>query len=186
MTASQQQQNARLYAAPSGREVFIPETEIVISEVDLAGKITYGNDAYWRITGFSRQRTLGIANHQTWHPGMPRAIFRLLGERLDAEKNAFAYILGITEEGDHFWEFGQIMPTYGTDGNRRGLLIVRRAANPATLRIIVPLYEKLRAIEIAAAEKNAGARRSKMALDAILNELGQSYEELIFSRAVTA
>ncbi len=183
--AIQRRPSQRLYAQPSGREVMIPEHEIMVSEVDLAGKITYCNDTFWRVTGFPRQLTLGTANHQTWHPDMPRAIFRLLSARLDAGKDAFAYVLGITAEGRHFWEFTQVVPTYGSDGKRRGLMIIRRAGNPGTLRIIIPLYQKLRAIELGAASKDTGISRAKMALDAILDELGQSYEDLIFSQAAT-
>jgi|GEM_PF-2064660 len=114
---------------------------------------------------------------------MPRVIFRTLGERLAADRGAYAYIEDITESGDHYWAFCQVIPTCGTNGGRVGYLMLRRAPDRAALRVIVPIYEKLRAIEKDAPDRATGAKLSRQAFDAFLADLGQTYEEFIFSRA---
>lgn len=164
----------------------MPDYELVISETNKQGQITYGNDAFWRMTGFGRRNTIGAPHHLTWHPDMPRAIFRILSTRLDHDRGAFAYIKDITENGDHYWIFCHVIPSFGTGGKRAGYLMCRRPPSRAALKVVAPLYEKLRAIELAWPDRKAATGQSLTMLDAILKERGQSYEQFIFSRATEA
>jgi len=62
---------------PTGRERTFREEEIIVSKTDLKGIITYANQVFVRVAGFSEQELLGQPHNLIRHPDMPRCVFKL-------------------------------------------------------------------------------------------------------------
>ena len=49
--------------------------EIIVSKTDTTGRITYANDVFLDISGYSIDELRGVPPSQIRHPDMPRAAF---------------------------------------------------------------------------------------------------------------
>lgn len=84
---------------PSGRELALdPDTQI-ISKTNLKGIITYANRAFMRISDYSEAELLGVQHNIVRHPDMPRAVFHLLWETLQAGQEFFGFVKNLTAGG---------------------------------------------------------------------------------------
>ena len=62
----------RQHIRPTGRERVFGEDEIIVSKTDLRGKITYANDVFLRVSGYTEEQLLGQPHSIVRHPDMPR------------------------------------------------------------------------------------------------------------------
>ena len=60
------------HVAPTGRERFFPEDEIIVSKTDLKGRITYVNQTFMTVADFTEEELLGQPHSIIRHPDMPR------------------------------------------------------------------------------------------------------------------
>ena len=56
-------------------ETLFPTGELIVSQTDLDGIITMCNEAFVRMSGYSREQLLGAPHSILRHPDMPRAAF---------------------------------------------------------------------------------------------------------------
>ena len=66
---------------PSASETFFDESEIIVSKTDRKGRLTYTNQTFCRLAGYTEAELLGQPHSVVRHPDMPRAIFKLLWDR---------------------------------------------------------------------------------------------------------
>ena len=99
---------ARPTAAPTGRERMFGEDEIIVSKTDLQGKITYANSVFLRVVGYAEEDVLGQPHSMIRHPGMPRAVFKLLWETIAGGREIFAYVKNMARDGDHYSVFAHV------------------------------------------------------------------------------
>lgn len=59
----------------SGRERSFPAAQHLISATDTRGTITYCNDEFVEISGYSRDELIGSPHNLVRHPDMPAAVF---------------------------------------------------------------------------------------------------------------
>ncbi len=169
-------------AVPTQNERTFGKDEIIVSKTDLKGRITYVNRVFMRIADFTERELLGQPHSVIRHPDMPRCIFKLLWETLEAKKEIFAYVKNMTKTGDHYWVFAHVTPSVATNGEVLGYHSNRRVANPTVLQdTIVPLYRSLQAEEEKHDDRKVGLERSYQMLVDLLKEKGVGYDELVFS-----
>jgi PAS domain S-box-containing protein len=134
--------------APSDRERFFPENEIIVSKTDLKGRLTYCNKTFCNIAGYGEAELIGKPHSILRHPDMPRAVFKLLWDTLTARQEVFAYVKNMTKFGDFYWVFAHVTPSFGRDGAVLGYHSNRRVPKRAAIeRVIVPLYAQISAAE---------------------------------------
>ncbi len=63
-----------------------------MSKTDLQGKITYGNELFIKISGYSEEELLGSPHNILRHPDMPKSIFKLLWETVKSGKELIAFV----------------------------------------------------------------------------------------------
>jgi hypothetical protein len=119
---------------------------------------------------------LGTPHSIVRHPQMPKAVFKLLWERVEKKEEIFAFVINKTKNGNDYWVYANVTASLDVDGNIVGYYSVRRMPNPAALEVIKPLYVKM--LE---AEKSGGVEASIKILMDICHEQGVSYDELIIS-----
>jgi len=168
--------------SPTGVERFFEDDEIIVSKTDLKGKITYTNRVFLRIAGYDERDLLGAPHSIIRHPDMPRCIFKLLWDTIQAKKEIFAYVVNMAKGGDHYWVFAHVTPSIDESGNILGYHSSRRVPDRRILDgTIVPLYKSLLAEEQKHADRKKGLASSYGMLANLLSEKGMEYDELVFS-----
>ncbi len=61
------------------KEVLLPGGMLLVSQTDPGGRITFVNDAFVEISGFTREELLGSPHNMVRHPHMPPAAFVTCG-----------------------------------------------------------------------------------------------------------
>lgn len=89
-----------------------PTNDRLISTTTIKGVITYINDAFMEISGFSRDELIGQAHNLVRHPEVPQAIFAHLWETLQAGKPWMGVIKNRCKNGDFYWVNAYVSPVY--------------------------------------------------------------------------
>lgn len=166
---------------PTQHEITFNRNEIIVSKTDLTGRITYANATFARVAGYRRDELIGVPHSIIRHPDMPRAVFKLLWDQIGAGREIFAYVKNLAKNGDFYWVFAHVTPSYD-EGAVVGYHSSRRVAERRVLaEAIEPLYAELRAIETAHASPKDGLAASFSRLMDIAKSKAASYDELIFS-----
>ena len=66
----------------TGKEAFFGDDEIIVSKTDLKGHITYANDVFLKIAGYTEAEVLGRPHNLIRHPDMPRCVYKLLWDTI--------------------------------------------------------------------------------------------------------
>ncbi|MCL8026730.1 PAS domain-containing protein [Nocardioides bruguierae] len=164
----------------SGREARLGTEELIVSKTDRQGRLTYVNDTFLKVSGYTEKSLIGEPHNVVRHPAMPRAVFRLLWDRLEAGREVFAYVVNKTADGGYYWVFAHVTPSFGPGGVIVGFHSSRRAPSQAALGRVRPLYDRLLAAEAGAGGARAQAEAGYSALQAELEAQGLSYDELIW------
>ncbi len=176
----------RKEATPTGKEVFFPEEDIIVSKTDLKGKIIYANVLFESICGYTREELLNQPHSIIRHPDMPRCIFKFMWDTLQQQREIFAYVINMCANGDHYWVLAHIVPTFDLDGNHIGYHSSRRCPHRKNIAIIEKHYKELLAIEKSYKNSKEGMKASLNSFVASLEKLGISYAEFIFSMRTAA
>jgi len=152
------------------------QNDFIISKTDLKGRITYVNRIFMEMADYTEAELLGKPHSIIRHPDMPKAVFKLLWDMIQNNEEIFAYVINKTKNGDDYWVYANITPSFNEKGNKVGYYSVRRQPNKEALDIIIPLYKKM-----LSAEKAGGVTAGTKILTDLLNEKGVGYNELIIS-----
>jgi PAS domain S-box-containing protein len=167
---------------PTGREVFFPVSELIVSKTDLKGRMTYVNRLFCTMAGYGEAELLGQPHSMIRHPDMPRSVFRLLWDTIEERREIFAYVKNMTSNGDHYWVFAHVTPSYGVDGRIAGYHSNRRVPAPDLIKqVIAPLYADVLAIERRHANGKDAVAAGTKALTEFVASRKISYDELMFS-----
>lgn len=166
----------------TGQERKFDPGDVIVTKTDLKGRITYANRVFLNISQLDLGNTLSEPHSLIRHPQMPRCVFKLLWERIEAGKEIFAYVLNRATSGDHYWVFAHVTPSLGTDGRVAGYHSNRRVPDRRVIdSVIKPLYEELFGIEQRGDGRKDGMSAAYDALHQRLQSRGLDYDRFIFS-----
>lgn len=144
--------------------------ELFFSTTDAGGRIRTGNPVFTRVSGYDAAELVGRAHNVVRHPDMPRVVFRILWDHLDAGEPVAAYVKNRTKDGRPYWVVATASPL--ADGH----LSVRFKPSGDHFGVVRDVYDELRAIEAgieaAGGGRNDAVEASAARLDAILAGLG--------------
>ncbi|MBI1207681.1 MAG: PAS domain S-box protein [Azospirillum sp.] len=154
--------------------------EFLVSKTDKTGRLTYANDVFIKISGYTEMELLGHPHNIVRHPNMPRAVFKLMWDRIGDRKEIFAYVVNRSKNGDHYWVFAHVTPSLGGDGSIRGYHSNRRIARPAALAAIQPVYDRLLNEERQHTDPKAGLNASSALLVELVRRTGtDNYDQFV-------
>jgi PAS domain S-box-containing protein len=167
--------------SPSGVERTFAADDVIVSKTDTKGIITYANDVFLEVAGLTEEQVIGAPHSVIRHPAMPRAVFKLLWDTVSKGEEIFAYVVNMAANGDHYWVFAHVTPSFDRDGGITGYHSNRRVPDRSAIAVIEPLYAQLRAIEERASDRARGLQESFDTVVKLLRDKGLTYDEFIFS-----
>ena len=167
--------------APTGREVRFGVNELIVSKTDLKGRITYANDVFERVSGYTAHDLIGAPHNLIRHPAMPRCVFNLLWDTIAKGDEVFAYVLNLARNGDEYWVFAHVTPSYDPHGVHVGYHSNRRVPHDDAIARIKPIYAALCAEEKKFANPKDAIHASTALLVKQLHTLGMDYSQFVFS-----
>lgn len=164
----------------TGVERFFGDDDIIVSKTDLKGRLTYANKVFLDISGYSEKEVLGQPHSMIRHPEMPRCIFKLLWGALEEGKEIFAYVNNRCKNGDNYWVYAHVTPSWDANGKIVGFHSNRRVPERDVLeKDIIPLYSKLKQLEQSAPNRKDGLQASQQAVNELLAAQGVQYDEFV-------
>ena len=171
---------AKVRVQPNGQERLMREDDFIVSKTDPKGIITYGNRTFVEFSGYSESELLGRPHNIIRHPGMPKAVFRLMWESLKTGREFFGYIKNLSMDGSHYWTFSNITTSLDDQGKLLGYFSVRRQPRREAISVLEPIYHSLLETERRTTGK-AGIEEALEQLQQILKERGGSYDDFVLS-----
>jgi hypothetical protein len=166
----------------TGHERTFDPGDIIVTKTDLKGRITYANRVFLNLSQLELNNTLEQPHSLIRHPGMPRTVFKLLWERIEAGKEIFAYVVNRAMNGDHYWVFAHVTPSFSESGQVNGYHSNRRVPDRRIINeTIRPLYDELCAIEQRGGGRKDGLQGAYDTLHEKLKNRGLDYDRFIFS-----
>lgn len=166
---------------PTDREVFFREEDVIVSKTDVKGRITYANDVFLRVAGFTEAEVLGEPHSIVRHPDMPRCVFKFLWDTISAKDECFAYVKNMAKNGDFYWVFAHVTPSFNDRGEIIGYHSNRRVPDRESLNKIEPIYEALLAKEKSFSNAKEGLNAGFAMLVETIQQTGMGYDEFIFT-----
>lgn len=82
----------------------------LISTTDLKGKITFVNDAFIEVSGFSKQDLIGQPHNLVRHPDVPSAVFGDMWSKLKDGKPWIGIVKNRCKDGGFYWVQAYVTP----------------------------------------------------------------------------
>ncbi|MCE6981675.1 PAS domain S-box protein, partial [Pseudomonas frederiksbergensis] len=127
----------------TGRNVDYPGDANILSTTDLTSQITYANDDFIKVSGFTREELIGSAHHIVRHPDMPPAVFALMWQYLKAGQSWMGIVKNRCKNGNFYWVSAYVTPIL-EDGRLVGYESVRVKPTREQVRRAEELYARLR------------------------------------------
>jgi aerotaxis receptor len=112
------------------------------SGTDLKGTITYANEDFIRVSGFSDAELMGQNHNIVRHPDMPPAAFEALWRTVKGGKPWMGVVKNRCKNGDHYWVDALVTPLI-ENGRIHGYESTRVKPDKAVRRRAESLYRKL-------------------------------------------
>lgn len=166
----------------TGNEVTFPDNELIVSKTNLKGHITYANRLFLDLAGYTEAEVIGKPHSMIRHPDMPRCIFKMLWDTISSGQELFAYVVNRCKNGDHYWVYAHVTPSFGTTGEIVGYHSNRRVPQKDIIdAAIIPLYKQLKEAEDKVANRKQGLSDAEAMIVDMLAEKNMKYDEFVLT-----
>ena len=100
----------RINLPVTDQEILVPHDKTLVTKTDIKGIITFANQDFIDISGFTNEQLVGTNHNIIRHPDMPAAVFEMMWKTL---KNGLAWrgiIKNRCRNGDYYWVDANIVP----------------------------------------------------------------------------
>lgn len=127
--------------AANNERVYL-DTEQLVSITDLDGRITYANDEFCAVSGYSLDELIGQHHNIVRHPDMPKEAFGDLWQKLKRGDSWRGLVKNRCKNGGFYWVDAYVTPLY-EQGKIKGYQSVRTRPSQAQKIKAQQLYDKL-------------------------------------------
>lgn len=124
-------------------EIALDDHTLIVSKTDLSGKITYVNQDFINISGFSEAELLGQPHNIVRHPDMPAEAFEDMWRDLKEGRPWSGMVKNRCKNGDYYWVWANATPIR-ENGQATGYISVRRKASPQQIQAAENAYAAIR------------------------------------------
>jgi PAS domain S-box-containing protein len=93
------------------------ENSNIISKTDVEGIITFVNDEFCKISGYSKKELLGANHNIVRHPDVEKSKFKLLWDTINAKEIYRGTVKNLTKDGSTFYVNTTVIPILDEDEN---------------------------------------------------------------------
>lgn len=122
--------------------VTFSDEDFLVSTTDLKGIITYANDIFVQVSGYSKAELIGKNHNIIRHPDMPPAAFANLWQTLKKGESWRNIVKNRSKNGDYYWVDAYVSPLY-KDKEIIGYQSVRIRPSEAQIAAAERLYRQL-------------------------------------------
>jgi PAS domain S-box-containing protein len=159
---------------PKDEEIELDPKRYLVSETDEKGIITYVNDYFIEVSGYSKEELIGQPHSILRHPDMPKVIFKLLWETIQTGHNINAVIKNLAKDGRYYWIFTEFeIKKDLNSGKIIGYNASRKAVSKHIVEIVSDIYGKLLQME-----QHYSVDASERQLIVLLKDKGEDCELL--------
>ncbi len=148
---------------PKNEEIILKNNVYIESDTDLKGVITYVNDYFAEISGYSKDELIGQPHSIVRHPDMPKILFKILWDRIQSGQNFIAAVKNLAKDGRYYWVFTDFDLIRDESGEVIGYKASRKKISKHVTDVLDPIYKKL--VEV---EKEGGMEASEKYLNEFL------------------
>ncbi|OEE31491.1 chemotaxis protein [Vibrio genomosp. F10 str. ZF-129] len=124
-------------------EVDFASSEELVSTTDPRGVITYANDAFCSISGYSRDELIGKNHNMVRHPDMPKEAFFDLWQHLKQGQPWRGAVKNRCKDGRYYWVDAFVTPIY-SNGEITGYQSVRRTLDTKYKSAATKMYKRVK------------------------------------------
>ncbi|WOQ12684.1 methyl-accepting chemotaxis protein [Aeromonas media] len=125
------------------RERLYPAHQNLISTTDLESRITYANEEFCQIAGFTLEELQGSPHNLVRHPDMPPQAFADMWTHLRQKKSWMGPVKNRCKNGDHYWVNAFVTPIQDASGKVVEYQSVRTAPDDAVKQRSERVYEEM-------------------------------------------
>jgi aerotaxis receptor len=123
------------------REYAFPADATLLSTTDVQSHVTYANESFLNVSGFTAEELIGQPHNVVRHPDMPREAFADMWATLKSGQSWTALVKNRRKDGDHYWVRANATPVM-RDGQTVGYMSVRTRPDAEEVRQIEPVYKR--------------------------------------------
>lgn len=97
----------------------------IVSKTDINGIITFVNDEFCKISGYSRQELIGSPHNIVRHPDVKKSVFKKLWETILAKKVYKGIVKNLSKDGRAFYLNATIIPILDDNGEIEEFVAIR-------------------------------------------------------------
>ena len=105
------------------------ENVMVISTTDLQGNITYVNDLFCKLTGYSREELLGQPHSIVRHEAVPKSTYKQMWDTIKKGEIWTGVIPNVGKNGGLYVVDTTVQPVFDAQGEIAEYLSIRRVIN---------------------------------------------------------
>jgi PAS domain S-box-containing protein len=116
---------------------------VMITETDKSGIITYVNQKFREMTGYSKEELIGSPHSINRHPDMPKVAFKEMWKTIKGGEYWNGHVKNICKDGSFYTVEVWIKPRLDKENNIIGYIAGRMIPSKLDLKESLELYEKL-------------------------------------------
>lgn len=163
-------------------EYVLKDTETVVSKTDLQGNITYVNQDFVNISGFSEDELMGAPQNIVRHPDMPVEAFADLWYTLKSGKAWTGLVKNRCKNGDHYWVEANAAPLI-ENGKIVGYTSIRTRPSREQVQAAEAAYRTIKTGDKMLKVQEGNAVRPSLLQRCCLDKLGGLSLKAIFALA---
>jgi len=106
--------------------VEVIDKNVITSQTDLKGTITYTSEAFCKISGYSKKELIGNQHNIIRHKDVDSKLYEDLWKTIKSNKNWEGEIKNKHKNGDTYWVHAHITPIYNNNKQKIGYMSVRQ------------------------------------------------------------
>ncbi len=129
--------------SPRNEEYELDEN-VIISQTDLNGILTYVNRAFIKASGYQSDELLGHNHDIVRHPDMPKSVFDKMWSSISSGRAWNGVIKNLRKDGRYYWTDIEILPIKDEDNTTiTGYIAVSKPASRKDIQENEELYQKM-------------------------------------------
>ncbi len=158
------------------QETVMSENDFIVSKTDTKGFITYCNEIFIEMSGYTPMELMEANHNIIRHPDMPKVAFKLAWDLIKSGQEFFGFVKNLRKDGGFYWVFAYITADYDSSGNIIGYSSFRRKPPKSAINQIEPVYKLL-----VDAERKGGMEASGKLLADFLEQNKTTYNALVMN-----